>query len=96
VQARLEDLRRAFGSDFFGENAFVVIEGRTRSFAVVKRRIAGPAVAVADDEALALPPGTCGLLLLGFNDGRPFLVTLAAGELDAVLVDVEAWPNGTW
>src|SRR5262249_27001816 len=46
-----------------------------------------PAVAVADDIALALLPGGGGALVGGLNDCRALLVAFAARELHALLVD---------
>ena len=87
VQPRGEDLRRPLGADLAGQHALILVEGRARALAVVERGVAGPAVAVADDIALAVLPGARGLLLLGLDDGRALAIALAAGELHALFVD---------
>src|SRR5262249_50199558 len=87
VQARREDLPRALGADLLRQHSLVLVEGRARALAVVQRGVRGPAVAVADDVALAFLPGCGGPLLLGLDDGRALLVALTARELYALLVD---------
>ena len=87
VQPRREDFGRPLGADLFGQHALVFIECRARALAVVERGVAGPAVAVAGDEALAVLPRRRGLFLFRLDDGGALLVALAAGELHALLVD---------
>src|SRR5262249_22854579 len=87
VQARSENLLRPFGPDLLRQHALVFIEGRARALALVERGVAGPAMAVAGDIALALLPGRRRLRLFGFDDGCALAVALTARELYALLVD---------
>src|SRR5262249_28177979 len=65
----------------------VLVESRARTLPVIEHRVAGPAVAIADDVALAVFPAAGSLLLLGLNDSGTLLVALASRKLHAVLVD---------
>src|SRR5262245_17976806 len=93
VQPRREYLVRTISADFLRQHALVGVERRARALAVVERGVAGPAVAVADDEALALLPRRRGLLLLGLDHGCAPAVALTAGELLALLVDGRGMPE---
>src|SRR5262249_47664102 len=82
VQARSENLLRRFAAEPLRQHALVFVEGRARALALVERGIAGPAMAVAGDVALALLPGRRRLRLFGFDDGRPLPVAFTARELN--------------
>src|SRR5262249_31252336 len=87
VRAGGGNLLRPFGADLLRQHALVLVEGRARTLALVERGVAGPAMAIAGDVALALLPGRRRLGLFGFDDGRALAVALTARELNALLVD---------
>src|SRR5262249_33301468 len=87
-------LLRPLGADLLRQHALVLVEGRARALALVERSVAGPAMAVAGDVALALPPRRRGLRLFGFDDGRALPVALAAPDLNPLLVDRRSVAEG--
>ena len=87
VQARRKNLLGALGTDAFRQHALVLVVSGARALAFVERGVAGPAVAIAGDVALAVLPRRGGLLLLGLDHGCALAVAFAARELDALLVD---------
>ena len=93
MQARGENLR-PLGADLLRQHALVFVEGPARALALVERGVAGPAMAVAGDVALALPPRRRRLGLFGFDDGRALPVALTARELNALLVDRRSVAEG--
>src|SRR5208337_5267072 len=60
---------------------------RARALVIIERGIAGPAVTVAGNVALAILPGRRGLLLLGLDDDGALAVAFPPRELHPLLVD---------
>src|SRR5262245_65545822 len=86
VQARSENLLRPFGPDLLRQHALVFIEGRARALALVERGVAGPAMTVAGDIALALLPGRRPLRLSAFDAACALAPVLTVRVCNSVLV----------